>query len=126
MTNGSSALYNTIKAQEASFAIPSATVAVNVGTFDAATGKFTYAAGWNTDETEGADVGSVDKPTLKKIAVWRVMSVDAVNVTLRFEVSNSQGNFVVNIPGLGRFETTQTTQCAGYLEYPFAKKTLWA
>ena len=62
MPNGISALYNTIKAQEAYFPIPPAAVTVKVGTFDAATGQFTYAAGWDTDESEG-DGGSVDKPT---------------------------------------------------------------
>jgi len=49
MSNSSSTLmdlYNTIKAQEVNFPSPTLSASVKVGTFNAATGQFIFAPGW--------------------------------------------------------------------------------
>lgn len=110
MPNGSNALYNTIKAQEVNFPLPTPAATTKVGTFDAATGQFTYADGWQTTRQVSSNPGGAQQgqPT-STITIGVEVHVDAVRVNLIFEVINSQGDLTVDIPGLPKFETTQTS-----------------
>jgi len=104
MSNSSSTLmdlYNSIKAQEVNFPIPTLSATVKVGTFNAATGQFIFAPGWQV--TTEVLSWNPNAPPPKPVEVRRVGIeglVDAVNATLLFEVVESQGKFTVDFGGM--------------------------
>lgn len=100
-------VYNAIKALEAKFPIPQTSKTYVVGTFDAATGHFTYAIhtesaisrDTNFDPSvPGGPVKPLHIPIREAVAI--ISAVNVENVTLQFNVVNRQGrDFVLSVPG---------------------------
>ncbi len=120
--------YQAIKGIENQFPIPTPTQSVNVGTFNAATGKFT---GLKTEiivpENGGFNggtggIGTIDGPggkpiniggggggPRKPIRIEASTSVDAINVELVFNVTNRSGSFRVTANGLSGITSNSNT-----------------
>jgi len=86
-------LYDTIKAQEANFPLPQPTATIEVGTFDAANGKFTYSVPEYkvTDPVELDDRG---KPIKRQTHIGgEVTAINVFDLKLRFKVVHRVGDF---------------------------------
>ncbi|MFB6367340.1 hypothetical protein ACFCP7_25485 [Paenibacillus elgii] len=84
--------YEILKSIEGIFPIPTPQVLVDVGTFDAATGKFT----WGDRIETKTEIIVTDVQPHKVIRVTHhLLQINAVSVVLRFVVLNRQGDFVV-------------------------------
>jgi hypothetical protein len=87
-------IYREIKDVESLSPIPAPSTAVNVGMFDAASGRFTFSSAVRREtKTEVVGPGKVIRTTTFSVRV------NVVNLTLRFTVTNSQGNFTVKANG---------------------------
>lgn len=100
-------LFNLIRGQESNFPFPVKKRTVTVGSFNAATGSFTYAV--RTIEKEvGAPIDDIDDgpggPGTGKPPKIRtggtVDATGAIEVILRFTIKNRSGEVTLSIPGL--------------------------
>jgi len=89
-------IFNLIRGQEANFPFPVKKRTVTIGTFDAATGRFSYAVPTFEEEFENPLPG---KPP-KVVEGGRVNAIGAIEVILRFAIKNRKGEVSVAIPGL--------------------------
>src|SRR5262249_20674316 len=87
--------YARIRQIESMFPIPAPSATVDVGTFDATAGTFAFD---RKVKSITEQVGTTpDGRAIYKTA--HVVAVDAVNVTLRFRVTSSQGDVSVDVDG---------------------------
>ena len=99
-------LYNAIKAQELNFPIPQASVTVNVGSFDAKTGKFQYSVPTYT-QVETIPPPSGKGPPVRITQTGGEVSLfNALDLKLGFEVTNQQGPFTASISGIAQASST--------------------
>lgn len=95
-------IYDTIKAQEAHFPIPTPSATITVGTFNAVSGDFQYAVPtYSKIVVTPADPhpGGNLKPTRETIVGGDVHAVNVYGLRLRFNVTGRQGSFSVYVPG---------------------------
>ena len=135
----SSPMYEAIKGIEDQFPVPTPTQSITVGTFNAATGKFT---GLTTqiimpDSSPGGTggfPGGIDGPNGKPIPggmgggprkptkIEPFASVNAINAELVFKVINRSGSFRVTANGKSRFASSNTIR----INVGKAKKVAWS
>lgn len=101
-------IFNLIRGQESNFPFPVKKRTVTVGSFNASTGRFTYAVPTREKEVSAPDLEDVDgspggpgtgKPPKIRTG-GTVNAIGAVEVILRFEVKNRIGDVTLSIPGL--------------------------
>ncbi len=91
--SASDQIFNLIRGEEANFPFPVSRKTFTIGTFDAKTGKFTYAVRTRREEfNEGG------KPKILTGGI--VDAINVIDVTLRFRFKNAQGTVAVRIAGL--------------------------
>jgi hypothetical protein len=86
-------IFNSIRGEEANFPFPVSTKTFTVGTFDARTGRFTYAV-----RTQSEKFNDGGKPTVLTGGI--VDAVNVVDVTLRFKIRNAQGTVTASVAGV--------------------------
>ena len=89
-------IFNLIRGQENNFPFPVKKATVTVGTFDAATGKFTYSVPTYTEEI----IVPGGKPPKVILKGGKVTAINAIEVILRFTLKNRTGEVKLAIPGL--------------------------
>jgi hypothetical protein len=96
-------IFDLIRGRESNFPFPVKKRTVTVGTFDAATGKFSYAVPKYVEEV---DLGNGKPP--KKFTGGRTAVLNAVEVALQFKIKNRVAEAVVAIKGLAPVRTSTT------------------
>ncbi|MBL8241868.1 MAG: hypothetical protein JNM66_30870 [Bryobacterales bacterium] len=94
-------IFDLIRGRESNFPFPVKKRTVTVGTFDAATGKFSYAVSKYTEEV---DLGNGKPP--KKLTGGRTAVLNAVEVALQFKFKNRTGEVVLAIRGKAPLRTS--------------------
>src|SRR5262245_39123243 len=97
------AIYDTIKAQEANFPLPTPSATVTVGSFNAGTGDFHYAVPVYQETVAthpGPEVGN-GHPEREQFSGAEVGALNVFSVQSRFPVTGRQGPLVVSVPGHG-------------------------
>ncbi len=98
----SNQIFDLIRTQAAIFPFPAPSLTVTVGTFDAATGKFTYAV--NTYQEDFVDPKG--KPVV--LTGGHVDALNVANIFLEFKVKNRQGDFVASVSGTQPVRTSNS------------------
>jgi hypothetical protein len=102
----SNEIFNLIRGQEANFPFPAKKKTVTVGTFDAATGRFSYSVPTykETFGGEPGDPGPLKPP--KTLRGGQINAINAIEVILRFKLKNRTGDVAITIPGLPPVHTS--------------------
>lgn len=95
-------IFNLIRGQENNFPFPVKKATVTVGTFDAATGKFSYSVPTYTEEI----IVPGGKPPKVILKGGKVTAINAIEVILRFTLKNRTGEVKLAIPGLPVIRTS--------------------
>ncbi|HEY8997135.1 MAG TPA: hypothetical protein VIM60_04525, partial [Edaphobacter sp.] len=121
--------YDAIKnlEKQTTFPLPLTTTTVDVGTFDAATGAFSYSVATETQTyTIPSRIGPNGKPTgpMTISILVAVVPVYAVNLILRFTVKNPKHNFKVQMgPYVQSINTDQLVAVSDTVEASAAPST---
>lgn len=96
--------YDAIKSLEAQgrFPLPLGAQTVRVGTFDAASSQFAYSVPTfvDTETLQPPPVGGKPQPPIEVNYTIGTIAVNAVDLLLQFDVTNSQGPFTVEAAGI--------------------------
>ncbi|MBI2686937.1 MAG: hypothetical protein HYX27_11530 [Acidobacteria bacterium] len=102
-------IFSLIRGQEANFPFPVKKKTVTIGTFDCASGAFTYSVPTFKEQVGGDDGGPGPLKPPKTIIGGKVNAINAIEVILRFKLKNRTGEVSLSVLGLPVVRTSTGT-----------------
>src|SRR5690242_15279819 len=92
--------YDRLRANESMFPVPGPAATVNVGTFDAATGRFAFSTAIKSETTNVNTPPSGETGGKPELETEYYLAVNAVRVSLQFRVAHPQGPVSADVNGV--------------------------